>query len=366
MTARVPRSSRFAKRRPDKVPVVAVLIATCNRPGLLAQRSLTAVQRQSRRPDFLVVVDDSDPPQRPDNRNIVNDLRLGGARIVYLTNSRTRGAAGAWNTGLDWLRRHAGDPNAAFVAVLDDDDEWEPGHLALCAEIAAAQSLDMVAPSIVRITSDSPPRTQAAPAKLDAGLFLVGNPHIQGSNLFVKLSALLEAGTFDESLPSCTDRDLCVRLSDLGWIRYAALDRPTVCHYADTARPRLSSPTADPKKRGLDRFWGKWHGRMSDEQRAACLARSLSLFGWTPASSIDAPATDGPLVPWREPTASELSHADDLVLVVGVIADDDHADRFSAARTRSFSTVLHSRTSLTLLRSSPVTCYAGLTWSGPC
>jgi hypothetical protein len=42
-------------------PVVAVLIATCGRPGLLAQRSLTSVQRQTCRPEFLVVVDDSDP-----------------------------------------------------------------------------------------------------------------------------------------------------------------------------------------------------------------------------------------------------------------------------------------------------------------
>jgi len=107
-------------------PVVAVLIATCGRPGLLAQRSLPSVQRQTRRPEFLVVVDDSDPTVRPDNRNIVNDLRLGGAGIIYIANTRTRGASGAWNTGLEWLRRHAGDPNNLFVAVLDDDDEWQP------------------------------------------------------------------------------------------------------------------------------------------------------------------------------------------------------------------------------------------------
>lgn len=309
-------------------PVLAVLVATCNRPGLLAQRSLTAIQRQSRRPDYLVVVDDSDPPQRADNRNIVNDLRLGSARIVYLTNSRTQGASGAWNTGLDWLRRHAGDPKGIFVAVLDDDDEWEPEHLAVCMDAAVSGSLDMVASAIVRLTGVAPGRTQRPPDALDAELFLVGNPHIQGSNLFVRLSALLEAGTFDESLKSCTDRDLCIRIADLGWVRYAALARPTVRHHADAARPRLSSPTDDPKKRGLDRFWSKWHGRMSGEQRRACLDRAMTLFNWAPTTDpAPSQAAFGPLVPTPELTESQRTHADDLVLIVGVIADDDHSDQ---------------------------------------
>lgn len=311
-------------------PVLAVLVATCNRPNLLAQRSLTSIQRQTRCPDYLVVVDDSDPPQRADNRNIVNDLRLSGCRIVYLTNSRTQGASGAWNTGLDWLRRHAGDPKGIFVAILDDDDEWEPDHLENCIDAATSRSLDMVAPAIIRLTGETPAPTQVPPPSIDAGLFLVGNPHIQGSNLFVRLSALLEAGTFDESLPSCTDRDLCIRLADLGWVRYAALHRPTVRHHADANHPRLSSPTSDPKQRGLDRFWSKWHSRMSDEQRAACLNRSRNYFGWTPTTTPDSThASDGPLVPSREPTETERIHTDDLVLVVGVIADDDHAGQFA-------------------------------------
>src|SRR5438477_8694013 len=69
----------------------------------------------------------------------------------------------------------------------------------------------------------SPPKSVSIAA-------LVGNPHIQGSNLFVRLNALLEAGAFDESLASTTDRDLCIRLADLGW---APLASPTVRHHAE-------------------------------------------------------------------------------------------------------------------------------------
>ena len=323
LSAPQPRSGEVA-------PVVAVLIATCNRPGLLAQRSLTSLQRQTRRPDYLVVVDDSDPSVRPDNRNIVNDLRLGGARIVYIANTRTRGASGAWNTGLEWLRRHAGEVGGIFVAVLDDDDEWEPDHLALCKQAATTQSLDMVAPAIIRVFTGQADHTQLPPANLDPDHFLVGNPHIQGSNLFVRLTALLEAGAFDESLTSSTDRDLCIRLADLGWIRYAPLASPTVRHYAETHRPRLSSPSGTPKKRGLDRFWTKWAGRMTDSQREAYLHRSKALFGWTPPDSTDTPpASARSYVPARDPTRIELADADDLVLVAGIITDSDHAGQFS-------------------------------------
>ncbi len=41
---------------------------------------------------------------------------------------------------------------------------------------------------------------------LQAGAFLAGNPGLQGSNLFARLGVLLQAGLFDEFLPSTTDR----------------------------------------------------------------------------------------------------------------------------------------------------------------
>ena len=66
------------------------------------------------------------------------------------------------------------------------------------------------------------------------------NPHIQGSNLFVRLRKLLEAGGFDEALASTTDRDICIRLADLGSVRYGALAKHLVHHYAEDDRMRLS------------------------------------------------------------------------------------------------------------------------------
>ena len=63
----------------------------------------------------------------------------------------------------------------------------------------------MVATPFLRIEEDTEPLRVNPPRSLRASDLLVGNPGIQGSNLGCGPSVLLEAGLFDESLPSCTD-----------------------------------------------------------------------------------------------------------------------------------------------------------------
>lgn len=313
--------------------MIAVLIATCDRPDLLAQRALTSVQRQSRPPDVLIVVDDSEPRNHRDNRNIVNDVRLpasSASRIVYLRNTRTEGASGAWNTGLEWLRRHERNAGEVFVAMLDDDDEWLPDHLKLCEQAADTRSLDMVAPGILRVEGHTEEHRQFPPAELDPDLFLIGNPHVQGSNLFVRLDALLEAGCFDESLRSTTDRDLCIRLADLGWVRYASLDAATVRHHAESQRPRLSSPAGAAKREGLDRFWAKWSGRMTALQRKACCDRAKALFGWVPpASPLRLPSPRRSYVPATGKRDHGRARNGDMALVAGIITGPGRTEQFA-------------------------------------
>lgn len=257
----------------DQQPFVVVVVATKNRPQLLAQRSLPSVIAQTRAPDQIVVVDDSAPNTRTQNLQTVEALDL--QRLTYLVNHRTCGASGSWNTALTYLLNHVGDPQNTFVAILDDDDAWEPTYLEQCLEHPA----DMVAANIIRHTNDESTTTDA-PAQLLADDFLVGNPGIQGSNLFVRLSVLLSAGGFDEALVSTTDRDLCIRLADLGTVHYRHLPVSLVHHYADENRPRLSTKGSEQKQQGLDTFWQKHSSRMNEAQRQAFTARAQALFDW--------------------------------------------------------------------------------------
>ena len=302
-------------------PFVVALVATRDRVALL-RRAIASVAAQTRSPDALIVVED----QRdvgPDVRRVVVETALPpNVDIILLGNRRTPGASGAWNSGLDEATRRFAPAEAIFVAVLDDDDWWDRDHIAACLAHAVTHDLDMVAAGIVRHDDAHPDgHVLEPPAALSANTPLVRNPHIQGSNLFVRLSALLEAGMFDESLRSTTDRDLLVRLADIA-VTYAPLARAMVHHDARGDRPRLSAAGSEAKSQGLARFWRKYRLRMDEEQRAAFEVRARTLFATDVASVVPMPQTL-PLRP-EERAAPESSGDDEpIVLVVGVTADGD-------------------------------------------
>ncbi|ACY13523.1 glycosyltransferase family 2 protein [Haliangium ochraceum] len=307
---------------------IVVLIATGDHPGLLS-RALASVTAQTRPPDALVVVEDREQTSSEVRRAVANATPIADAdtdaNVVVLCNRRTAGASGAWNSGLDEALRRFAPADAVYVAILDDDDWWEPAHLSACASRAAAQDLDLVAAGIV--CHDDAHRDGFAlepPAALSADIALARPPHIQRSNLFVRLSTLLEAGAFDESLPSMTARDLLVRLADLG-ARYAPLEQATAHHDARGQSARPSSADSAAKSQGLARFWSKYGLRMSDEQRAAFEPRTRTLFA-AEMSAAMSPQPDSS--PWSAPPPSTIpttrpSERAPLDLVAGLTADGD-------------------------------------------
>ena len=261
---------------------IAAVIATYNRTELLASRALPSVASQTRPPDRVIVVDDSDGDVRHANARIVDGFKTGSLETRYIENCRTPGASGAWNTALVYLQATA---PATFVAILDDDDAWDPSYLERCESAVLDRDLDMVAASLIyRASGDSSGELLDSPSELDSDELLVRSTHIQGSNLFVRLRKLLEAGGFDETLVSTTDRDVCIRLADLGTVRYGALAEHLVHHYADNDRPRLSTPGGDKKRSGLRYFYRKYRSRMSPSQREAFIQRSVKLFDCDPTT----------------------------------------------------------------------------------
>ena len=301
---------------------VAVLVATADRPTLLTSRALPSIEKQTRPPDRVVIVDDSTGDEAERTERAIRGWRPPGVDVEFLRNRRTKGAAGAWNTGIDHLLRTGGDPDRLHVAILDDDDRWGPRHLEACLEAAETRGLDMVAAPFRRIEEGAAPRLTRPPPNLDAADFLVGNPGIQGSNPVVRLGVLLEAGMFDESLASCTDRDLCIRIAELPGVRYGVASETTVDHFACASRPRLSTPGSAAKREGLDRFCRKHGGRMSEDQRKEFGDRAYRYFGWTePEAGTATGRAVSPPAPLRPPVPGPAPH-----LIVGVIADTERLE----------------------------------------
>lgn len=240
-----------------------MLIATRDREPLLTTRALPSVLGQQRRSDAVVIVNDG-PPLRA-------ALPPG---VVVLSNQRSPGVAGAWNTGLAHLWRvgHRG-----FIALLDDDDEWDAEHLAANAACAAAHPGASIVISGLRMVVAGREQPRPLLRTLCDRDFLVGNPGWQGSNTFVALAALAAVGGFREGLPSLNDRDLAVRLLRHVGTRWALTGRWTATWHRDTPAS-LSSPGSPAKRRGLRWFWRIYGAEMTPAEVAAFFERAERLF----------------------------------------------------------------------------------------
>ncbi|MRT94656.1 glycosyltransferase family A protein [Ancylomarina sp. 16SWW S1-10-2] len=294
---------------------IIVVIATKNRPELLKQRSLRSVYAQINSPDQIIVVDDSDNKKSKDeNVAIIEGFKNENKKIdtEHILNQRTKGAAGSWNSAIDYILLQKQVPEKTFIAILDDDDEWLPDYLKLSSECIQKYLLDMIACDFYRI-EDKQKYHCTAPTKLSVNDFLIGNPGIQGANIFVRLSCFMEAGCFDENIQSSTDRDLCIRITDLGYVKYKRLATPLMKHYADSDRIRMSSPNTDTKKAGLHNFWLKHSKRMSDDQKQKYLDRVKTLFKW------ELPVVN---IPKQERKQKRIDIEGSILLYVGIICSE--------------------------------------------
>ena len=250
---------------------IAALITTHKRPCLLKTRSLPAVTSQNFSPSTVILVDDSDERFQETNQSIFSSLIPSGWNPVYLKNARSKGAAGAWNTGLEWIGKQ--DSNA-WVAILDDDDVWTPQHLKNCVN-AIEKNIDGIVSPLQTIVDGKrlPVNVQN---NFTVSNFLRGNPGWEGSNTFLRYSAFEKVRFFDEELSCTHDRDLAIRLLSTPSFRLKILSQSTVKHYIESDRVTLTN--SPEKKIGMIQFWRKHSWRMSEGDKSAFRKRAKELF----------------------------------------------------------------------------------------
>jgi hypothetical protein len=258
---------------------IAVLIATRDRDELLRARSLPSLALQTRTPDYLVVVNDG-APLEPITASTIERAPVRSATFV-LTNAQARGVAGAWNTGLAHISElgHTG-----YVALLDDDDEWDPDHLDINWHAATSNDADGCVTGL-RMCFGGIIEPRPFISELRPGDFLVGNPGWQGSNTFVHTRALQAVGGFRLGLQSCNDRDLAIRLLRLPQRRWILVPQWTATWHQEE-RPTLSSRGSAAKLEGLRQFWMLYGHEMTPAEQDQFFERSNTRFGFGRESVI--------------------------------------------------------------------------------
>ena len=252
-------------------PFIIAVIPTNKRADVLS-RALKSVEKQTMRPNLtlLVIEDDNDIP------NIELDYP-----VKIIVNKRKRSLSGAVNQALEEIVKLGHerdlDPVFTWIALLDDDDWWDLRYIEKCVCAIDSNSQQIVT-GLIRYDTNNPTGMKLPiPENLGKESFLAKNPNIQGSNLFLRMDAFVEVCGFDESLLSCTDRDICIRLFDRGHHEWVRIDEHLVHHDASLSG-RISDVGSYRKKMGLLKFAEKYRSIMTEEIWEEFVHISLTRF----------------------------------------------------------------------------------------
>ncbi len=285
--------------------MIFVIIATAwHRNHLLKYRSLFSVYHQKNiNPSLIkiIIVDDNDrmnqeySPAYFSIKQIVIQLRemLNLTETAFQTdvikNTRTQhhSGTGAWNSGLHFITTFP-HWESSYVAILDDDDEYCPDYLSTCFQSIQKTEKNLYAAIFCRLiwkTEETEVIHKLTRDLLTPQHFFIGNPGVQGSNMFIRAKALLEIGGFDETFPNTTDRELMIRLLDnierhnqLSNQKYLlkVVEKPLVIHHNHSGK-RVNTDIL-LKKVGLDLFYQKYRVRFSEQDFLKSLERAKRLF----------------------------------------------------------------------------------------
>ncbi len=204
-------------------PLVSVIIPTLDRPHLL-DAALGSVADQELRGNIeVIVINDGGTSVAPVVRRWNDKLPV---RLVEL--ERQSGAAAARNVGI-------GVADGAYIAFLDDDDLFMPGHLAAGCEPLGRDDADFV--YLGAIVADR--RVSCLPFD-HADLPVKAYPY---DHRFLLVANFLHTGSvivrnfrdtpvrFDESLEVCEDWDLWLALTTALGYRVSFVDKITSVYH---------------------------------------------------------------------------------------------------------------------------------------
>lgn len=273
----------------------SIIIATSqNRTEWLIKRSLPSIYKQhgiDKTEWSIFVVDDNEKDSeyfeiKKRIELLRNELQLNNTDFptTVLKNKRTRlmSGSGAWNTGIFEAYRQF--PNG-FVSILDDDDEYLPNHLTDCTTEIKKNTVAVFQRLIWKNEDNSTMKVDLTKDQLTAENFFIGNPGVQGSNMFLKTQNIIDIGGFDETLPNTTDRDLMIRfLWKNNLNKIVVIETVGVNHYNHN-KEKVNN-NLPKKQKGLDLFYKKYKTHFSEEAYQKSLERAKTFFNYNPSEQI--------------------------------------------------------------------------------
>ncbi len=186
------------------MPKVSVIVPTFNRPESLKE-ALGSIMGQTFQDFEVIVVNDCGT----DVSDVV--ASFGGDKITYLRHEVNKGLAATRNTG---IRAATGK----YLAYLDDDDIYYPGHLETLVEFLEGSSYRIAYADTLRALQVLEKGSYMTRSKdrmsfdFDPDRLLLSNLTAVHTVMHEK-AVLDEVGLFDESFRCMEDWDLWIRIS---------------------------------------------------------------------------------------------------------------------------------------------------------
>lgn len=191
-----------------KTPAVTVVIAAYNSAHYIGQ-ALDSVKGQTVSDYEVIVVNDGSN----DREELERVLRSHPLSIIYLS-QENRGVSSARNAAIKIGR-------GKFYAQLDADDQWQPDYLEVqLAILNENPEVALVYPNATIIGDAAHGELdfmKVSPSEGEVNFeALVRQKCVVMTSVTARMTAIREAGSYDESLRSCEDFDLWLRLAKSG------------------------------------------------------------------------------------------------------------------------------------------------------
>lgn len=213
---------------------VSIVIPTYKRADYL-DRLLKSIEVQTYK-DFEVIVVDDNSPNIIEYEPVIEKYKNNFSEFKFITKKENRGAPHSRNLGIK-------EAKYDLIALVDDDDEWLPTKLEKQVEIFE-NSDDKV--GLVYTWTDVMDENETiihnyrSQIEGNAKKEILKECFIPSPSVMVRKKAIVEAGLFDESFPSCQDWDMWTRIIIKGYEIKVLKDVVTIYHKHNNGNIGLS------------------------------------------------------------------------------------------------------------------------------
>jgi glycosyltransferase involved in cell wall biosynthesis len=197
---------------PVDLPFISVVLPTYNRAGIVLE-AVQSVLDQSFKDFELIVVDDS---SADDSVQVLGAVAARDPRVRVISNSRTKGSAGARNAGID-------DARGEWLCQIDSDDVWQPDFLDKLAVVAARSpgSVGVVYGSHKVVEYGTGKVVRERQAELSGFTYpkMLEEHYFYHGASAIRMDLVRRVGGYDEYLKSNEDTDFQVRVTELCELR---------------------------------------------------------------------------------------------------------------------------------------------------